>query len=168
MATRTLIILFFLITSPFAIGETKKQCTENERETRNCYLKYGPYTLRLSQEKIILDDSVRHRIFDFPYKDNPSWSDIQIEKINHRYVLNIKLWRVNLDAADVQSLHWVVMEVTSGNLIPITDQVIQKRRETELKDSPGFINDPLTYHAIKWDRKKKKLRWYAGRKSELF
>ena len=97
-----------------------------------------------------------------------AWADIGLKQVRQRTLLTLEVWNKSEDSADVQSLNWVVYEVLPQKLQLITDQVVQKRRKTKIDGTPGFVNDPLTYHQVKPDKKTKKLRWYAGRHSGTF
>ncbi|MEZ4872909.1 MAG: hypothetical protein R2827_11885 [Bdellovibrionales bacterium] len=124
--------------------------------------------MKFSAEKIILDDSVRHSIFDFPHPDNVGWNSLEIQNINERTLLIIKVWNKNEAAADVQSLRWVVYEVLPSQIKLVTDRVIQKRRSTKINGVADFINDPMIEHSINKDKKTGQLMWTAGRHSQTF
>ncbi len=89
------IVIGLTLTTPLLVQakKFKTTCKSYELKTKNCYIKFKPYSLQLTKKKITVHDGVWRSIFDFPFiSDKSQWHKAIFQKKEGRYFLNLYVW----------------------------------------------------------------------------
>ena len=112
-----------------AYGSNRKQCSSRELTEKSCLLKAWDYTIKLTKEKIILNNKVWRSLEKIPFTgDRTTWDSVLVTSLGSRRFLSIKVWDKPVGEADIQSLYWVLYELENGKVLLKVQQELQKRR----------------------------------------
>lgn len=149
----------------------RTQCTARDLERQDCLLKKKPLELQLSSRKVAWSDGVWNKIDNLPFSgEGFVWEKIVLREIKKRAILQMWIWDLPAGEAQVQNLHWIVIEFRNHKMKVIAQEIVRKRHpkpRSDEKEPVSYLNDPMDPHGLK-EAKGDRLKWTHGEKSGEF
>lgn len=149
---------------PMAWAKTK--CSKGENTRKNCRLTWKKASYQFLNNQLSIDDGVWKEVVQLPDVGEPSeWKSMRVfEKAGRRF-FEWKVWSAPKTKIEIQSLHWVLLEIENTKTHLRLNQVIQKRRsmtKQEADDSKKkkYLTDKMEKHRL--TVRGKKLKWRVG------
>lgn len=166
--------LFLAYPQADAASSSQLKCSAEKLEQKNCVLRAANYTIELADKKILLNDGTWRAVEEMPLYEAKSvqWDLARLRILQGRLLIELKMWDEPSGEAEIQSLHWFVLQADKGaKLERLLHQVISKRRKTSSGQGEAVkkvvLQDKVEPHGLK-PIKDNKIHWWAGReKGEL-
>jgi hypothetical protein len=153
-------LLLSLLLPHTAMAANKLSCTAREIQRRDCKLNYVSYEIRLLPDTVVRDDGTWHTVDPMPLAgEGVDWEKIRVDVYQGWPVLQFWLWDKGTGEAQVQQLHWYVVDGQKANLKTLAENIVRRRRirppEGEIdpeelkKTKPVFIYDGMEKHDLK-------------------
>jgi len=147
------IILFVLLASSSS-SWAKSNCVSKELRLMSCEIQFKGATYRLRKESMRINDGTWRGVFYWPNSEAAvEWHTMKFRELGGRRLLVAKIWRQepSVPALDLESLHWVVYEVSGTKVEQRFDKIIQKRRRgAGTKEQPPgkYLSGKLESHLL--------------------
>lgn len=158
--------IFILWAASVGMASTGSQCLQRDLERKDCLLRLKPYNVQVSRVKVTWSDGTWTSIADAPLPDEKfQWEKVRLDQVAHRWLVQFWIWDSGQGQANVQSLHWVVAEL-SGHSLTIRLNQIVRRRHLKQGTAKSYTYDPWIAHSLK--AKANVIYWSFGRTNGLF
>ncbi|MCB0420045.1 MAG: hypothetical protein KDD61_03565 [Bdellovibrionales bacterium] len=138
------------------------RCDQRELSEKSCLLKKEDHTLRLKDNKVIVNNKVWRNIVTLPFQgESVFWNQVQLQSLGNRLFLSLMVWDNPVGEASIQTLYWLVYEIKSGNAHMKLKQEIQKRRFD--KKTHKKLRDKAIAHQMDLNKKTGKIIWQVGK-----
>ena len=112
-----------------ALSAERRQCGHRELKDKSCLIKSWTYTIKLTKDKIILNNKVWRSLETFPFiGELTSWDSVFVAQVGVRKFLSLKIWDAPEGEADIQALYWILYELKNGKIYLKVQHELQKRR----------------------------------------
>lgn len=104
-------------------------CSKKDLDLKSCHLKMGSYQVRLSRDKVTVNDGTWKAVHDLPLvEEGVVWEKVGLRKLGSRWIVEIEFWSSPLGDAGIQDLKWFLFELNGSQWEKKVEEVIQKRR----------------------------------------
>jgi len=132
----------------------KLQCQSKELKLQNCEIKLDEAEYSISSTSVRIFDGTWRGVVDLPKTEKVTeWENLKLRSLGDRKILIWKVWREEDSAPklDLESLHWVLLEIKGIKMNLLLDKIIQKRRRKspEAEEQPSrFLKGTLEAHRL--------------------
>ena len=137
----------------------KLKCTRRELKAKDCHLQQPPYNVDLLEATVAWPDGTWRTVEGMPLKgEGVEWERVSFELHKGWPILQMRIWDKGVGEANVQSLHWFVLDLSDRRLKTLAEGVVRKRRATLLEKPEDA--------GMKWlsgDR----FEWHVGRQRKV-
>lgn len=144
------------------------ECNQTELSLKDCALSDGNYKIHFFGSKLILNDGTWRAIAKIPLEGKMiNWKSIKVKNIKKRKLIEMYLWSDPIGEAQVQSLHWFILQLRGVQYTIIVDKVVQKKTILNKEGKvTKRVSDKMVRHGLQAD--KNHLYWYYKREKNKF
>lgn len=142
---------------------TEAKCARQSLVQKNCLIKLGSGRYQFLKSNLTVNDGTWRQVVPLPIVvDDVEWQSLRVFDLGGRRFYELKLWNTP-DALQIQSLHWLVVEIKGVEVQLHLDHVIQKRRiEKAEGQKTNLVLDKEEKHGLKLS--KNEIQWFVGHK----
>lgn len=136
-------------------------CTKDQLIQKNCLLRAGKAQYQFLRENLSIDDGVWKGVVKVPLEvSDADWDSLRLIDRGGRRFYELKIWTPPQEGVELQSLHWLIVELKGTEVLTQINQIIQKRRSIPADGEKKYLKDKMERHQLKVNGKK--IHWTVG------